>query len=325
MQENSLNDNNHNQPQNQNIPNISIINLYNHIQKNLRVYLPFNNSALHDAMHYASLNGGKRIRGILVYAGALCLNHTNLDIFHNTNLAKLACAVECMHAYSLIHDDLPCMDNDDLRRGKPATHKVYGEAIALLAGDALQTHAFNLLAQTKDLYNLQYILNYLSNGSGSLGMAGGQSLDILSSDKNSKDVQNNILFTLKELENIHSLKTGALLDTSFCIGVLAQDESQSFYNQYNDNIKQLTKSIGLGFQVIDDILDVTQDTSTLGKTAGKDISQQKSSYVTILGLEQAKTQAKMLYQLAIDAMYKMNIPQQHLLQDIVHNIFNRSF
>jgi geranylgeranyl pyrophosphate synthase len=271
------------------------------------------------------MNGGKRIRGILVYAGALCVQHNNPDIFHNTNLAKIACAVECIHAYSLIHDDLPCMDDDDLRRGKPTAHKVYGEAIALLAGDALQSHAFYLLAQTKDLNNLQYILNYLAHGSGSFGMAGGQSLDILASDKNSKDIQNNMPFSLSELENMHCLKTGALLDTSLCMGILAQDANQEFYHEHNQSIKQLTRAIGLGFQVIDDILDVTQDTSVLGKTAGKDIAQQKSSYVTILGLDKARKQAETLYTQALEAMSNMNIPQSHLLQDIVHSIFNRSF
>jgi len=261
---------------------------------------------LHSAMRYSTLGGGKRVRALLSYAAAeLC--GTDISIAD-----AAACAVELIHAYSLVHDDMPCMDNDDLRRGKPSCHKQYDDATALLAGDALQTLAFDVLS-TPELCahaNQQVsMLNILAKAAGSTGMAGGQAIDLASVGK---------ALSRQELEAMHSLKTGALIHAAALLGAA------------NGSLEQITAvgtyadSIGLAFQVIDDILDTEADTATLGKTAGKDADSNKPTYVTILGLDVAKQLAQQLYEAAIDALAPFG-DEALRLRELAGFITQRSF
>lgn len=239
---------------------------------------------LHSAMRYSALEGGKRVRALLCYAAAeLCGTEAKIA-------DAGACAVELIHAYSLVHDDMPCMDDDDLRRGKPSCHKQFDDATALLVGDALQSLAFEVLSQP-DLCahpSLQIrMLSILAKSSGSNGMAGGQAIDLDS-------VGNPLNQT--ELENMHQLKTGALIQAAALLGGVSGSVEKT------TAIRSYAKNIGLAFQVMDDILDVEADTSTLGKTAGKDADSNKPTYVSILGLADAKQHAQQLYKSAIDAL-----------------------
>jgi farnesyl diphosphate synthase len=239
---------------------------------------------LHSAMRYSALDGGKRIRALLCYAAAeLCGTEAKIA-------DAGACAVELIHAYSLVHDDMPCMDDDDLRRGKPSCHKQFDDASALLVGDALQSLAFEVLSQP-DLCaqtSLQLsMLNILAKASGSIGMAGGQAIDLASVGKPLNPA---------ELENMHQLKTGALIQAAALLGGISGNVEET------NAIRSYAKNIGLTFQVVDDILDVEADTATLGKTAGKDADSNKPTYVSILGLADAKQHAQQLYKNAIDAL-----------------------
>lgn len=239
---------------------------------------------LHSAMRYSALGGGKRVRALLCYAAAeFC--HTNTRISD-----AAASAVELIHAYSLVHDDMPCMDNDDLRRGKPSNHKQYDDATALLVGDALQSLAFEVLSQANLCSQASQqisMLNVLAKAAGSTGMAGGQAIDLASVGKP---------LTQTGLESMHHLKTGALIQAAAVLGTIdGSDEQIAAVQIYAQNI-------GLAFQVIDDILDVEADTATLGKTAGKDADSNKPTYVTILGLDLAKKRAQQLYEKAITAL-----------------------
>jgi farnesyl diphosphate synthase len=241
---------------------------------------------LHEAMRYSTLEGGKRVRALLVYAAA---EFCGADMERADTPAS---AVELIHAFSLVHDDLPCMDNDDMRRGKPSTHKQYGDAMALLVGDALQSLAFQLISQDAHLKGPQKIkmLHILSLSSGSRGMAGGQAIDLESMG---------IPLTQAELETMHIHKTGALIRASALMG------AYSAVRPNEDKLKAVdhfAKSIGLAFQVVDDILDAESDTLTLGKTAGKDAQNNKSTYVTILGLSRAKELAEELHANAMAAL-----------------------
>ena len=233
---------------------------------------------LHEAMRYTTLGGGKRVRPLLVHAaGAL------FDADERT-LARAACAVEMIHVYSLVHDDMPCMDDDALRRGKPTVHVAYDEATALLVGDALQAQAFDVLAgaDTVPPARLVAMLRTLASAAGAAGMCGGQAIDL-----DSVGVQ----LTLEQLEQMHQLKTGALLRASVLLGALAGAELDA------DTMKALdryARAIGLAFQVVDDVLDATADSATLGKTAGKDAAANKPTYVSILGLEPSKALAEQL-------------------------------
>ncbi len=242
---------------------------------------------LHEAMRYSTLGGGKRVRALLAYAaGEFC----------SAELEKIdipAAAVEIIHAFSLVHDDLPCMDDDDLRRGKPTTHKQYGNAMALLVGDALQSLAFQLISQDKLLNNATQklqMLHILALASGSRGMAGGQAIDIESIG---------IPLTREELEQMHIHKTGALIRAAALLGAYSADEINE---EKVKAIDHFAKAIGLAFQVVDDILDAEADTQTLGKTAGKDAKNNKSTYVTILGLSAAKQLASELHANAMAAL-----------------------
>lgn len=235
---------------------------------------------LQEAMRYALLNGGKRIRPLLVYAAA------ELFDAQEKVVRGAACAIEMIHTYSLVHDDMPCMDNDVLRRGKPTVHVQYDEATALLVGDALQTQAFLILSEqavdgTMALRTLRQI-KVLSQAAGLSGMCGGQAIDCESVG---------LALSLKQLEHMHRLKTGALLRAAVLLGAFCgkylSDEEVIALEAYAD-------AVGLAFQVVDDILDVTADSATLGKTAGKDAAQHKPTYVSLLGLNESKVLAEKL-------------------------------
>jgi len=241
---------------------------------------------LHESMRYAVLNGGKRVRPLLVY-----LTGQVLEIKENI-LDVPACAVECIHAYSLVHDDLPAMDDDDLRRGKPTCHKAFDEATAILAGDALQTLAFHLLSHAENLSNNQKIkmIEALALASGSRGMAGGQAIDMDSVGKS---------LNLVELENMHIHKTGALIRASVKLGALS---SANIEQESLDKLDHYAKCIGLAFQIQDDILDVESSTELLGKQQGADAAHGKSTYPTVLGMRGAKQMANELVEQALNAL-----------------------
>ena len=243
---------------------------------------------LHEAMRYAVLSEGKRIRPTLVYAGGLAAaaNQETLD--------APASAIEFIHAYSLIHDDLPAMDDDDLRRGKPSCHCAFGEATAILAGDALQSLAFQVLANNTaigvtDSTRLKMIKT-LALASGSRGMAGGQAIDLAATGQ---------LQNIAELEDMHIHKTGALIRASLVLGALNGTDTDSTQLEKLDHY---AKCIGLAFQIRDDILDVEGEASTLGKNPGVDQSGEKSTYPALMGLEAARQRADELHSEAMDSL-----------------------
>jgi len=254
-------------------------------------YLPSEQTlpaTLHQAMRYAALEGGKRVRPLLVYATGQALNAPPLV------LDAAASAVECIHAYSLVHDDLPAMDDDDLRRGQPTCHKAYGEAQAILAGDGLQALAFQLLAHADmgDVAAAQRLrmVEYLAQAAGSRGMVGGQSIDLAAVGKQ---------LDIAELEDMHIHKTGALIRASVLLGALCADAVSDDPFQALDHFG---KCIGLAFQVQDDILDVTASTEQLGKQAGADHALEKPTYPALLGLAGARERAQELHQAATDSL-----------------------
>jgi farnesyl diphosphate synthase len=236
---------------------------------------------LHAAMRYAVLGGGKRIRPVLVYATgeAFAVPAAAMD--------GPACAVEMIHAYSLIHDDLPAMDNDDLRRGKPTCHRAFDEATAILAGDALQALAFDVLAADESMPVAPPVrvrmVRILAAASGSMGMAGGQAIDLAAVGRD---------LTVAELENMHVHKTGALIRASVQLGALCHPGlSETEFDQ----LSRFAHCIGLAFQIQDDILDVEVDTATLGKPQGSDLAQNKPTYPRLLGLDGAKREAQRMH------------------------------
>ncbi len=242
-------------------------------------------ATIHKAMRYSLFAGGKRMRPILCLAAAEACGGGAADAM------PLACAVECIHTYSLIHDDLPAMDNDDLRRGKPTNHKVFGEGIAVLAGDALLTQAFEIAAQCRgwSRYSHRDVALEIARTSGSLQLIAGQVADIEGEGKKT---------SAQQLKYIHERKTSALLSCSVRLGGMSA-------NCTPGQLKALTDfgyNVGLAFQIIDDILDVTQTSEKLGKTAGKDEAVQKATYPAIIGLEKSRKKAKELTGLAFDAL-----------------------
>lgn len=241
---------------------------------------------LSQAMHYSTFNGGKRIRPLLVYLTGLAL-----DIQVSKQDAP-ACAVELIHCYSLIHDDMPVMDNDDLRRGKATCHKKFSEATALLSGDALQTLAFEALTQSPYFSDKQIVsmMKVLAQNSGIAGMAGGQAIDLASAGKH---------LSLQQLKIMHEHKTGALIRASVQLGALCDPNIASSDLQALDDY---AKNIGLSFQIKDDILDIESDTQTLGKQQGADISLNKATYPAFLGLDGAKKMALQCHQNALDSL-----------------------
>lgn len=258
---------------------------------------------LHDAMRYAALGGGKRIRPLLCHAtGTIFSAPENV-------LDNAAAAVELIHIYSLVHDDLPCMDDDVLRRGKPTCHVAFGEATALLVGDALQALAFQVLASKMDQLDATRqlsMLRTLAIAAGTTGMVGGQALDLAAVGKS---------MTIAELELMHLQKTGALIRAAILLGALAGNASATEI----DSLARFANRGGLLFQVIDDILDVDGDTNTLGKTAGKDAHQNKPTYVGLLGLAQAKMLAKDLLRESHEALapFGARAARLHELADFI--------
>ncbi len=248
---------------------------------------------LHRAMRYSVLGGGKRVRAALVFAaaracGPVLTSQQEVERALAQDLA--AAAVELVHAYSLVHDDLPCMDDDVLRRGRPTVHVQFDEATALLAGDALQPLAFDLLAQMPIAPELiVQAIRDLARAAGSLGMAGGQAIDLESVG---------MALTQQALQQMHLLKTGALLAASVSLGGLAGGANA----QQRQALEAYSAAIGLAFQVIDDVLDVTADSAQLGKTPGKDAAANKPTYVTLMGLAQARSFAGGLHQRALAAL-----------------------
>jgi geranylgeranyl pyrophosphate synthase len=238
------------------------------------------------AMHYSLLGGGKRIRPMLVYAAAEAIGHNTSEQI----LDQAACAVEYIHAYSLIHDDLPAMDDDDLRRGRPTCHRQFDEATAILAGDALQTRAFELLAEIDAPAELRLaLIRSLAAGSGQRGMVGGQAIDLAAVGQP---------INLAHLETMHRLKTGALIRTSIRLGALCVGANPQQLQQ----LDAYGEAIGLSFQVHDDVLDVISDTATLGKQQGADEARNKPTYPALLGLEAAQQLANDLHQQALNAL-----------------------
>ncbi len=240
---------------------------------------------LHQAMRYTVLAGGKRIRPLLVYATGQSFGAA-ID-----TLNIPAAAVELIHCYSLIHDDLPAMDNDDLRRGQPTCHKQFDEATAILAGDALQCLAFSVLAANthNDATQTLQMLNILGQCCGSFGMAGGQMIDLEAMGKT---------LTLTELQTMHALKTGALIKASVLMGAIAANVDAATFN----NLNEFATHLGLAFQIQDDILDVEGETQLLGKQVGADALLNKPTYPAILGLDAAKQQMEAAYQQALSCL-----------------------
>lgn len=257
---------------------------------------------LHQALRYSTLNAGKRLRAVLVYL---------VGEMYNARLEELdvpAAAVELVHAYSLVHDDLPCMDDDDLRRGKPSCHKAYDEATAMLVGDALQSLAFELLGSLENGKST-VLTRTLARASGSLGMAGGQALDLQAAGK---------VTDLESLQQIHSMKTGALIEAAVLMGAYTAGISD------NGQIKLLSgyaRALGLGFQIHDDILDVVSDTATLGKKTGADEINGKATYPGLIGLDAAKQAARDAYQQADAALMQLpkNTQKLQMLADYAIN------
>ena len=288
----------------------------NNVEAALEKALPGANEVpveLHEAMRYATLGGGKRIRATLVYAaGRAALQQGVAMDSYGHALDKAAAAVELIHAYSLIHDDLPCMDDDVLRRGQPTVHVRFGEATAMLAGDALQPLAFSELAQMPVAPALVVqAVQVLGRVAGSLGMVGGQAIDLASVNQT---------LTLEQLQFMHRLKTGALIEGSVLLGAIvtgATSETRRALETYGS-------AIGLAFQIVDDILDVTVDTEGLGKTAGKDADENKPTYVSIMGLEESRDFARKLYEVAIEAIKPLG-DSAIRLKELADFIIHRSY
>ena len=284
---------------------------------------------LHDAMHYAVLGGGKRVRPLLCHAAGAVFDAPAAE------LDRAACAVELIHAYSLVHDDLPCMDDDTLRRGKPTVHVEYDEATALLVGDALQSLAFQVLAETPaspsrhslrrgerfvldrpaaqllHQSRLSSMIALLAHAAGSRGMAGGQAIDLAAVGQT---------LMLAELEQMHIHKTGALIRAALLLGAHCGHADETAL----PSLTRYANRIGLLFQVVDDILDAEASTATLGKTAGKDAAQNKPTYVTLLGTSRAKALAAELRDDALAALAPFGNRAERLA-DLTRYIVERSF
>jgi farnesyl diphosphate synthase len=277
------------------------------VEQYLDAKLPVSDSGpqqLHQAMRYATLNGGKRLRASLTYltGGMLGTRDATLD--------ACAGAVELIHAYSLVHDDLPCMDDDDLRRGQPSCHKKFGEATAMLVGDALQTLAFELLAACDDPSSSRLITT-LARASGSQGMAGGQALDL---EATSSELD------IESLKRIHRMKTGALIRAAVMMPAQAARCPDSTLQALDD----YAQALGLGFQIRDDILDVIGETDTLGKQAGVDAALGKSTYPGLLGLDGARQAAQDSYQQAVGSL-KPLAEDSRQLRELADYVVNRIY
>src|SRR5271170_91237 len=269
------------------------------VEAALNRFLPSANTrpkTIHQAMRYSIFAGGKRLRPIICLAAAEVLRG-KIDA-----ALPLACVVECIHTYSLIHDDLPCMDNDDFRRGKPTSHKVYGEGIAVLAGDALLTIAFEIAAQCKSQprYSHAEIVLEIAAAAGSRALVAGQVADLEGEGKK---------ISASDLRYIHENKTAALIASSIRLGAMSANATPKQLERLTD----FGQSLGLAFQVIDDILDVTQTTEKLGKSAGKDVAAQKATYPAVFGLERSRAEAQRLTESARAALKPFGAKAARLL------------
>ena len=277
------------------------------VERALERWVPTDAPAgLGQAMRYGVLDGGKRLRSLLVMAACEAVQG------QRPAALRAACAVELIHAYSLVHDDMPCMDNDTLRRGKPTVHVQYGQAQAMLAGDAMQALAFEVLTPEHGVPPaLQARLcGLLARAAGHAGMAGGQAIDLVSIGRPLDE---------STLRDMHHRKTGALLQASVLMGAACGTTTAAAWqalSEYGD-------AIGLAFQVVDDILDVTQESETLGKTAGKDANDNKPTYVTVLGLDAARRHAAELRDLALAALARSGLAQAAWLSLLADKIVER--
>lgn len=275
-----------------------------HIESVLDQLLPEETAvpqALHQSMRYAAMGGGKRVRAALVYAAGEASVPTGTAVSaQEIAFDYAAAAVELIHAYSLVHDDLPCMDNDALRRGRPTVHVQYGEALAMLAGDALQPLAFDFLSQMPVAPALiVQATRLLAHAAGSLGMAGGQAIDCESVGRQ---------LDADQLQVMHGMKTGAMLQASVLLGGVVAGASSTV----RQGLENYASAMGLAFQVVDDILDVTADTATLGKTAGKDAAVDKPTYVSVMGLDRSRELLESLRVQAHDALRPLGPASQRL-------------
>lgn len=264
-------------------------------------------STIHEAMRYSVFAGGKRLRPVLCLAAAKACGGEITDAL------PPACAVELMHTYSLVHDDLPAMDDDDLRRGRPTCHKVYGEGMAVLCGDALLTEAFIVLssvAPTKR-YSVREFVSELAETGGSRKLIGGQVMDLEGEGKK---------LTKRDLVRIHEAKTAALLTTSLRLGAMTANATPAKL----EALTHFGRALGLAFQVIDDILDVTQSTEMLGKTAGKDQAVEKATYPAIMGLDASRKEAAKLTKEAMNALKPLGT-KGHRLREIASHLLEREY
>ena len=272
-------------------------------------------AGLGQAMRYAVLDGGKRLRPLLVLAAAQAVGGDQADA--GPAALRAACAIELIHAYSLVHDDMPCMDNDVLRRGKPTVHVQFGQAQALLAGDALQALAFELITPPDGSVpaTVQAALaGLLARAAGYQGMAGGQAIDLASVG---------LALTEAQLRQMHRLKTGALLLCSVQMGAVCAGQPDA---RVMNALTRFGEALGLAFQVVDDILDVISDSATLGKTAGKDVAADKPTYVALMGLAPAQAYAAQLHQQALDALDASGLPlaQTQALRALANMVIHRN-
>ena len=279
------------------------------VERALEAWVPVDAPArLGEAMRYAVLDGGKRLRPLLVLAAAEAVGGQPQAAL------RAACAVELIHAYSLVHDDMPCMDNDVLRRGKPTVHVQFGEAQALLAGDALQALAFELLLPGEDVLPAAVsarLCRLLAQAAGAQGMAGGQAIDLASVGQMLDQVA---------LEDMHRKKTGALLQASVLMGAACAGVTQP----QRDALADYGAALGLAFQVVDDILDVVADSATLGKTAGKDAANDKPTFVSLMGLDAARAYAQALIERAQAALARSGLTDTRALAALAQQVVQRS-
>lgn len=287
-----------------------VVSLTKQLLQDKVTQLPEQNSSLKQAVHYALLNGGKRTRPLLVY-----LTGNMLDC-HQQELDAIAMALECIHCYSLIHDDLPAMDDDDLRRGQPTCHIKFDEATAILAGDALQSLAFELLVSHeltpgRESHRLS-LVKHLSLAAGYRGMCGGQALDMAATNQP---------ISQSELQDLHHRKTGALLKAAVIMPTLLKQDMSEHHKRL---LALFADNIGLAFQVQDDILDVISDSQTLGKPQGSDQAHNKSTYPSLLGLDGARDYLQQLHQQALQALTALPY-NTRLLVEFSDYIVKRSF
>ncbi|PYJ29775.1 MAG: farnesyl-diphosphate synthase [Verrucomicrobia bacterium] len=281
------------------------------IDRALDGYLPKANTkpvTLHKAMRYSLFAGGKRLRPILCLAAAEAC-HGSID-----NALPLACSLECIHTYSLVHDDLPSMDNDDFRRGRPTCHKVFGEGIAVLAGDALLTIAFQIVSSAKAAprYDVAILLREIAVAAGSQKLIAGQVADLEAEGKNVKRDQ---------LQFIHENKTAAILKSSVRLGAMSANADPKKLSA----ITRFGQRLGLAFQIIDDILDVTQTSEILGKSAGKDVAAKKATYPAVIGLEKSRAEARRLTRQAHNALSIFNNSDAEPLHALANYLLEREY